>query len=70
MKNKSLKSSIETVGEVVDEVIGFRGGEQKTFRNILTDSIQVGMMTQFKTTDGKLVYVNQNNVNWVEVFKR
>jgi len=65
----SLKSSVETVGPIVTEIIGFRGGDQKTFRDIKADSIQVGMMTQFRTTDGKLVYVNQKNVNWIEVHK-
>lgn len=66
---KSLKSSIEKLGPVVTEVIGFIHNDQKTFVNILTDSIQVGQMTQFRTTDGKLVYINQKNVNFVEVFK-
>lgn len=69
MKNKSLKSSIEKLGPVVTEVIGFVGGDQKTFRDILADTIQVGMMTQFRTKDGKLVYINHKNVNYVEVFK-
>jgi len=70
MPNDSLKSSIEKLGEVVDQVIGFTGGDQKTFRDILVDTIQVGQMTQFRTTDGKLVYINQKNVNFVEVFKK
>ena len=70
MRTKSLQSSIEKIGDTVDEVIGFTGGDQKTFRNIIASTIQVGMMTQFMTTDGKLVYINQKNVNFVEVFKR
>jgi len=64
--HKSFKSSIEKMGKVVDQVVGFSDGEQKSFKGVITKSIEVGLFTKFKTTDGKLVAINHRRVNWFE----
>jgi len=66
---KSLKSSVEDIGEVVSEVIHFKSDHQKTFEGILTDSIRVGSFTKFKTTKGVMVGINHREVEWFEVHK-
>lgn len=63
----SLKSSTEKVGEVVTQIIGFKDGSKKTFRNIKTSSITQSEFTRMETTDGYWIYVNPDNVNWFEV---
>ena len=64
-----LKSSVSKKGSIVDQVIHFRGGEKKTYRGILTDTIEQSEFTQFETADGKRVYINTKNVNCFEVFE-
>lgn len=54
------------MGKVVDQVVGFSDGEQKSFKGVITQSIEVGLFTKFKTTDGKLVAINHRRVNWFE----
>lgn len=67
MPTKTLKSSIESIGEEVDQIVGFDNGDQKTFRNVLSNTIEVGLFTKFKCKDGKLVAINHRRVNWFEV---
>ena len=66
MRPKSFKSSIEKFGPVVDQVIGFDDGSQKTFKGIITSTIEVGQFTKFQTTDGKLVAINHKKVLFFE----
>lgn len=65
---KSMKSSVENVGKIVDQIIIFKGGIKKTIRNIKSETIEQGEMTKFYTVDGKMVLVNTRNVLMVEVF--
>lgn len=64
---KSLKSSVEEKGEKVNQIIVFSKGNKKTFRGILTSTIQQGEMTRFDLEDGRRIYVNPKNVDWFEV---
>lgn len=66
---KNLKSSINKIGEVVTQIIQFENGEQKTFEHIITKTIKVGMFTKMETTDGKMIAINHNKVNWFETHK-
>jgi len=65
---KSLKSSAERKGDIVDQIITCKGGYKKTFRGIKTDTIEQGEFTKFETTDGRLIMVNTANVLFVEIF--
>ena len=64
----NLKSSVESKGKRVTEIITMIGGYKKTFRNIDTSSIEQGEFTHFNTEDGRLVLVNTKNVLFIEVF--
>lgn len=64
----SLKSSVESKGKRVTEIITMINGYKKTFRNIDTSSIEQGEFTHFNTEDGRLVLVNTKNVLFVEIF--
>lgn len=64
----NLKSSAGTQGTSVSQIIHFVGGTKKTFHGVLTETIEQGQMTKFKTKDGRLVMVNDVNVLCIEVF--
>lgn len=63
----SLKSSVEQKGGVVDEIVHFTRGKKATFRGVLTDTIQQQQFTHFDCTDGRRIYINDENVNFFEV---
>lgn len=63
-----LKSSVNKLGKTVTQIIHFSGGNKRTFNGIITESIKQGEFTKFNTTDGRLVMINTNNVDCVEVF--
>ena len=65
----SLQSSVAQMGEEVTQIIIFKGGVKKTIRHIQTASIEQGQYTKFKTTDGRMILVNDPNVLMIEVFK-
>jgi hypothetical protein len=65
---RSLKSSVEKSGEFVTEIVTFSSGNKKTFRDIITSTICQGEFTQFKLKDGRLIFINTNNVDFFEVF--
>lgn len=65
----SLKSSTEKIGKVVTQIIHFKGGEKLTFCGILTETIKQGQFTKMNTKDGRMIMVNDKNVNAIEVFK-
>jgi hypothetical protein len=64
---KSLLSSVNQIGKEVTEIIHFKSGHEKTFEKVLTETIKVGSFTKFKTSDGKMVAINQSEVEWFEV---
>lgn len=65
---KSLKSSVEKQGKYVTQIIHFAGGNKRTFENIDTSTIKQGEFTKMKLKDGRLLMINTNNVDCVEVF--
>jgi len=69
MKIPNLKSSTALQGEVVTQIITFKGGTKKTFYNVLSNTIVQGQFTKFLTEDGTMVMINDKNVLYVEIFK-
>ncbi len=67
-KQIDLKSSVESKGKTVTQIITFMGGTKKTIKGVISSSISQGQFTKFNTTDGRLVMVNDQNVLCVEVF--
>lgn len=65
----NLLSSVNKQGKVVSQIIHFQGGEKATIEGVITESINEGEMTKFKTEDGRYILINKKNVNWVEIFK-
>lgn len=64
-----LKSSVtEVVGELVTQIIHFKGGEKRTFANIQSASIRQGQFTKYKQLDGTWIMINDKNVLCIEVF--
>ncbi len=61
-KMVSLKSSITAKGKYVSKILHFVGGEKRTFNGVDTDSIKQGQFTKFETKDGRLVMVNDKNI--------
>lgn len=66
----NLKSSIQKKGKYVSQIIHFRDGSKLTFNDIDTESIKQGQFTKMETKDGRILMVNDKNVNLVEVFKQ
>ena len=69
MKIPNLKSSTILQGEIVTQIITFKGGIKKTFHNILSKTIVQGQFTKFFKEDGTMVMINDKNVLYVEIFK-
>jgi len=67
-KYPNMKSTVNTQGEVVTQIIHFVGGVKRTYHGILSASIKQGQFTKFKCTDGSMVMINDNNVLCIEVF--
>ncbi|MFA5061111.1 MAG: hypothetical protein WC494_02255 [Candidatus Pacearchaeota archaeon] len=67
MDKENLKSSVIEQGKRVTEIIVFSKGNKKTFKGILTESINQGEFTRFDLIDGRRVYVNPKNVDCFEV---
>ena len=65
-----LQSTIKEQGKTVTQIIHFINGEKRTFEDIKTDSIKQGQFTKFKTTDDRLIMINDKNVLCIEVFKQ
>jgi len=65
----NLKSSIESKGKTVTEIITFKGGYKKTIRGVKSDTVVQSEFTHFETEDGRLVMINTPNVLMFEVFQ-
>ena len=63
-----LKSSTQSKGKVVTQIITYVGGIKRTIKGVKTNTIQQGQFTKFDTEDGRLVMVNDSNVLQIEVF--
>ena len=66
---RSLKSSVERLGDKVTQIIHFSQGNKRTLNGVLTKTIKQGEMTKFELSDGRMILINQDNVDLVEVFK-
>ena len=64
----NMKSTVNTQGEVVTQIIHFIGGVKRTYHGILSSSIKQGQFTKIKCTDGSMVMINYTNVLCIEVF--
>lgn len=65
---KSLKSSAEKKGKTVTQIITATSGIKKTIHGIRTETIEQGQFSKFETVDGRLIFVNDENVFVVETF--
>ena len=67
-KAGSLLPSMEKKGKIVTQIIAFSNGNKKTFNGIKVDSIAQGEFVHFELLDGRMIYINQKNVDFFEVF--
>ena len=67
-KYPNMKSTVNTQGEVVTQIIHFVGGVKRIYHNIISSSIKQGQFTKFKCTDGRMIMVNDINVLCIETF--
>jgi hypothetical protein len=65
----NLKSSINSQGKTVTQIIHFIGDVKRTYHGIITDSIKQGQFTKFQCKDGTMILINDQNVLCIEVFK-
>ena len=66
---KNLKSSVNEQGDIVTQIIHFKGGIKRTYHGILPKSIKQGQFTKMKCKDGTMIMINDNNVLCIEIFK-
>ena len=64
----NLKSTVNTVGDSVTQIIHFVYGSKLTFNGILTETIKQGQFTKFYTKDGRMIMINDKNVLAIEIF--
>lgn len=69
MSRINLKSTTNTVGETVTQIIHFSGGNKRTFANIVSSTISQGQFTKLYQQDGTLIMVNDKNVDCIEIFE-
>lgn len=62
-------STTQQVWHFVTQIIHFSGGQKKTFHNIDTTSIKDGTFTKMRDSEWRLIMVNGNNVDCIEVIK-
>lgn len=65
---KHLQSSAANKGKYVTQIITATTGVKKTIHDIDTSTIQQGQFTKFKTKDGRLIMINDDNVFCIEIF--
>ena len=65
----NLLSSVAKEGQYVTQIIHFKDGNRKTIHGIDTISIETGKFTKFNCKDGRMIMVNDANVNMIETFK-
>jgi len=65
---KSLNSSVGKKGKIITQIITFSNGNKKTFKGIKVASIAQGEFVHFELLDGRMIYINQKNVDFFEVF--
>ena len=65
----NTKSSVQSRGEYVTQIIHFVGGEKRTFTGLSTENIKQGQFTKINTKDGRMILINDKNVLCIEVFQ-
>jgi len=65
---QNLLSSVNKEGEYVTQIIHFKDGHRKTIHGIIASSIETGKFTKFHCKDGRMIMVNDDNVNMIETF--
>jgi hypothetical protein len=64
----NLESSTQKVWKIVTQIIHFQMWNKRTFEWIITSSIKDWTFTKMMTTDWRMIMVNWNNVDCIEVF--
>ena len=64
----NLKSSVNSQGKTVTQIIHFIGDVKRTYHGILSDSIKQGQFTKIKCKDGTMLMINDENVLCIEIF--
>lgn len=64
----NLKSTINSQGETVTQIIHFVGDVKRTYHGIISTSVKQGQFTKFMCADGTMIMVNDKNVLCIEVF--
>jgi hypothetical protein len=65
----NLLSSVNAQGPTVTKIYHFKGGTKKVIHGVLTETIEQGQFTKYKTTDGRMILINDINVLMIEVFE-
>ena len=61
-----LQSSVKKQGKYVTQIIHFKDGQRKTIHGIISHSIETGKFTKFNCLDGRMIMVNDDNVNMIQ----
>ena len=69
MNKINLQSSVNRVGTIVTQIIHFSHGNKRTFEHIITTTIKQGEFTKMMTQDERMILINTENVDCIEVFK-
>ena len=64
----NLLSSVNKEGKYVTQIVHFKDGQRKTIHGIISSSIETGKFTKFNCKDGRMIMVNDENVNMIETF--
>ena len=64
----NLLSSVNKEGEYVTQIVHFKDGQRKTIHGIISSTIETGKFTKFHCKDGRMIMVNDDNVNMIETF--
>lgn len=64
---QSLKSSACQLGQTVTQILINNTGQKKTYRGVITSTIEEGSRCKFRTTDGRLIMVRDADTWIVEV---
>jgi len=64
----NLKSSINSQGKTVTQIIHFVGDVKRTYHGIISESVKQGQFTKLKCTDGTMLLINDKNVLCIEIF--
>lgn len=65
---QNLKSTVENIGELVDQKIFFKSKEIRKFNWIYSRSIRQNIFTEMKTNNWTILNINTDNVNLVIVY--